>query len=186
MRRVTPAAAAITHMAVFAALVAVLGQVAAIPVGPVPITLQTLGVMLAGAILGPWRAAGSMVLLNVLAVIGLPVLAQGSGGLGVYMGPTAGFILGFIPTSFVIGWIVQRSWPLRWWRTSLGIVAGGILVQYSCGVPVMMWQLGLTFGETMAAHVVFLPGDAAKVVFAILVTHSLAKAYPRPMSYARR
>lgn len=175
----------ISQMAVFAALVAVLGQVAAIPVGPVPITLQTLGVMLAGAVLGPWRGAGSMLLLNALAAAGLPLLAQGSGGLAVYAGPTAGFALGFIPAAFVIGLIVQHSWPLRWWRTIVGVVLGGVVVLYTCGIPVMAFNLGITLTEAASINLIFLPGDAVKAVFAILVTHSLAKAYPAPFSRAR-
>ncbi|WP_022873263.1 biotin transporter BioY [Nesterenkonia alba] len=182
----TSAAAAISQMAVFAALVAVLGQVAAIPVGPVPITLQTLGVTLAGAVLGPWRGAGAMVLLNLLAAAGLPLLSQGTGGLGVYAGPTAGFALGWIPAAFVVGLIVQYRWPLRWWRTTLGTVLGGIVVLYACGVPWMALNLGLSLHEAAAANLVFIPGDLAKTVFAILITHSLARAYPSPFSYAQR
>ncbi|MCT1607649.1 biotin transporter BioY [Nesterenkonia massiliensis] len=185
-RGVTPAVTAISQMAVFAALVAVLGQVAALPIGPVPITLQTLGVMLAGAVLGPWRGAGSMLLLNLLTAAGLPLMSQGAGGLGVYAGPSAGFVLGFVPAAFVIGLVVQASWPMRWWRTVLGVVVGGVGVMYACGLPVMMYQLGLALPEALAMNAVFLPGDAAKAVFTILVTHSLARAYPAPFTYARR
>lgn len=173
-------------MAVFAALVAVLGQVAAIPLGPVPITLQTMGVMLAGAVLGPWKGAGSMLLLNVLTAAGLPLMSQGAGGLGVYAGPTAGFALGFIPGALVIGLIVQAGWPLRWWRTVLGVVVGGVGVVYACGIPVMAYQLGLSLPEAAVANAVFLPGDALKAAFAIATAHTLAKAYPAPFTYARR
>lgn len=183
---VSTAVRSISQMAVFAALVAVLGQVAAIPLGPVPITLQTMGVMLAGAILGPWRGAGAMLLLNALTAAGLPLMAQGAGGLGVYAGPTAGFALGFIPGALVVGFIVQAGWPLRWWRTITGILVGGIGVIYACGVPLMALNLGLSLQEAATMNLAFLPGDALKATFAILVTHSLAKAYPAPFSYARR
>lgn len=172
------AARSISHMAVFAALVAVLGQVAAIPVGPVPITLQTLGVMLTGAVLGPWRGAGAMVLLNVLTAAGLPLMSQGAGGLGVYAGPTAGFALGFIPGALVIGLIVHARWPLSWWRTSAAVVLGGVAVIYACGIPVMAYQLGITLEQAVGVNLVFLPGDGLKALFAVLVTHSLARAYP--------
>lgn len=183
---VSTAVRSVSQMAVFAALVAVLGQVAAIPLGPVPITLQTMGVMLAGAILGPWRGAGAMLLLNALTAAGLPLMAQGAGGLGVYAGPTAGFALGFIPGALVVGFIVQAGWPLRWWRTITGILVGGIGVIYACGVPLMALNLGLSLQEAATMNLAFLPGDALKATFAILVTHSLAKAYPAPFSYARR
>lgn len=176
----------VAQMAMFAALVAVLGQPFAIPViAGVPITLQTLGVMLAGAILGPWRGAGSMVLLHVLVAAGLPLLSHGSGGLGVYAGPTAGFALGFIPGAFVVGLLTQLRWPLAWWRTALGVVVGGMLVIYACGVPVMAFQLGLTLPQALTASAAFLPGDLAKAALAVGITHALAKAYPAPFTWAR-
>lgn len=170
----------ISEIAVFAALVAVLGQVAAIPVGPVPITLQTLGVMLTGAILGPWRGAGAMLLLNVLTAAGLPLMAQGAGGLGFYAGPTAGFALGFIPGALLVGLIVHARWPLSWWRTSTAVVFGGVAVIYACGIPVMAYQLGISLPQAISVNLIFLPGDGLKAVFAVLVTHSLARAYPAP------
>lgn len=177
----------VAQMSVFAALVAVLGQPFAVPViGGVPITLQTLGVMLAGAILGPWRGAGAMILLHALVAAGLPLLAGGSGGLGVYVGPSAGFALGWIPGAFIVGLLVQWRWPLAWWRTALGAVLGGVAVIYTCGIPVQAFQMGLQLHEAALASAVFLPGDAAKVVLAVLITHSLARAYPAPFSWARR
>lgn len=175
----------ISHMAVFAGLVAVLGQVAALPVGPVPVTLQTMGVMLTGAVLGPWRGTGAMLLLNVLTAAGLPLMSQGAGGLGVYAGPTAGFALGFIPGALVIGLVVHARWPLSWWRTAAAVVLGGVVVIYACGVPVMAYQLGLTLEQAVSVNLVFLPGDALKAIFAVLVTHSLARAYPAAFSRRR-
>ncbi|GAB3192493.1 biotin transporter BioY [Nesterenkonia suensis] len=177
----------VAQMAMFAALVAVLGQPFAIPlIGGVPITLQTLGVMLAGAILGPWRGAGSMLLLHALVAAGLPLLSHGSGGLGVYAGPTAGFALSWIPAAFVIGLLTQWRWPLAWWRTGLGVVLGGIVVVYACGIPVMAFQLGLTLTQATAASAGFLPGDVAKAVIAVGITQALVKAYPAPFTWARR
>ncbi|GAA1179468.1 biotin transporter BioY [Nesterenkonia xinjiangensis] len=177
----------VAQMAMFAALVGVLGQPFAIPlIGGVPVTLQTLGVMLAGAILGPWRGAGSMLLLHALVAAGLPLLSQGSGGLGVYAGPTAGFALGWIPAAFVIGLITQWRWPLAWWRTGLGVTLGGIGVIYLCGIPVMAHQLGLTLTQAAFASAGFLPGDAAKAVIAVGITHALIRAYPAPFTWARR
>lgn len=178
------AARSISQVAVFAALVAVLGQVAALPVGPVPITLQTMGVMLTGAILGPWRGAGAMLLLNLLTAAGMPLMSQGSGGLGVYAGPTAGFALGFIPGALIIGLIVQYRWPLRWWRTSVGVLLGGVGVIYAFGVPVMAYQLGISLQEAVGVNLIFLPGDGLKAAMAVVITHSLARAYPA--AFARK
>ncbi|WP_367618773.1 biotin transporter BioY, partial [Yaniella sp.] len=64
--------------------------------GGVPITLQSLGVMLAGAVLGPWRGAASMGLLILGVAIGLPLLAGGRGGIGVFVSPTAGYLIGYV------------------------------------------------------------------------------------------
>lgn len=177
----------IAQMAMFAALVAVLGQMPAVPMGfGVPITLQTLGVMLTGAVLGPWRGAGSMVLLHMLVAAGLPLMAHGSGGLGVYAGPTAGFALGWIPAAMVVGLIVQARWPLSWWRSALGALLGGILVTYAAGLPVMAFQMGLDLDQALLANAAFLPGDLAKAAAAVALTHALARAYPAPFSHARR
>ncbi len=176
----------VSQMAMFAALVAVLGQPFAIPVvAGAPITLQTLGVMLAGAVLGPWRGAGAMLLLHALTIAGLPLMAQGSGGLGVYAGPTAGFALGWIPGALVVGLIVQARWPLRTWRTAAGVILGGILVIYACGVPVMAFQMGLSLQQAALAALGFLPGDLVKAVLAVIVVQGLAAAYPQPFTWAR-
>lgn len=178
------AARTISQVAIFAALVAVLGQVAAIPVGPVPITLQTLGVMLAGAVLGPWRGAGAMLLLNALTAAGMPLMSQGSGGLGVYAGPTAGFALGFIPGALVIGLIVQHRWPLSWWRTIVGVLLGAAAI-YACGIPVMAYQLSISLQEAVGVNLIFLPGDGLKAAVAVAITHSLARAYPAAFTRRR-
>ena len=98
----------IAYIAVFAALVAVLGLPGNIPLpGLVPITAQTLGVMLAGAILGPWRGAASMALFLVLVAIGLPLLSGGRGGLGAFVGPSAGYLVSWILGAAVIGWVMR-------------------------------------------------------------------------------
>ena len=100
----------LARVAVFAGIVAVLGLPGGISVfGSVPITAQTLGVMLAGAILGPWLGALSMVVLLVLVAVGLPLLSGGSGGIGVFAGASAGYLIGWIVGAFVIGLIVHAA-----------------------------------------------------------------------------
>lgn len=166
------------RIAVFAALTAAMGLIGAITVGgAVPITLQTLGVMLAGAVLGPWRGAASMALLLLGVAIGLPLLAGGRGGIGVFMSPTAGYLIGWLVAPIVIGMIV-RSRPV-WWRVALGCLLGGIPAMYLFGIPVQAWFTELSIGETIITSLVFLPGDVLKVVIATLVTMGLYKAYPR-------
>ncbi|KQQ64692.1 biotin transporter BioY [Microbacterium sp. Leaf320] len=168
----------LARVAIFAALIVVLGMVT-IPIpGGVPITAQTLGVMLAGAVLGPRLAPLSILLVLALAAVGLPVLAGGRGGLGVFVGPTAGYLLGWVAGVVVIGLIVHRG-RLTWWRIALGTVVGGILVVYLCGIPITALVLGLDLAPTAVAALVFLPGDLLKAAAAVALTLALRRAYPR-------
>ena len=102
-------AADAARVAMFAALIAVLGIPGAVPLfgNAVPVTLQTLGVMLAGAILGAWRGALSVLVLLALAATGLPLLAGGRGGLGAFAGPSAGYLIGFVAGAIVVGAILR-------------------------------------------------------------------------------
>jgi len=177
----------IARIAVFAAIVAVLGIPAAIPVGPVPITAQTLGVMLAGAVLGAWRGAAAIVVFLLLVLVGLPLLSGGHGGIGVFFGPTAGYLFGWILGAFVTGAIVHagRRKP-TWWRTALGCLVGGILAVYAIGIPVQSLVTQLPLGPTALSSMVFLPGDVAKAVIATIVTMVLWRAYPRAFGYEPR
>lgn len=168
----------LARVAIFAALIVVLGMVTVPIPGGVPITAQTLGVMLAGAVLGPRLAPLSVLLVLVLAAVGLPVLAGGRGGLGVFVGPTAGYLLGWLVGVIVVGLIV-RSGRMSWWRIALGVVVGGILVVYFCGVPVTALVLGLDLGSTALASLVFLPGDLLKAAAATALVLALRRAYPR-------
>jgi biotin transport system substrate-specific component len=171
----------IARVAVFAAVVAALGLPGGFTVfGVVPITAQTLGVMLAGAILGAGLGALSMTLLLALVAVGLPLLAGGRGGIGVFFGPSAGYLLGWIAGAFVIGLIVHAGSrkPVAW-RTFAGVVAGGILVVYAVGIPVQSAVTRLPLAETALTSLVFIPGDLAKAVIATAVVTTLVRAYPR-------
>jgi biotin transport system substrate-specific component len=171
----------LARVAVFAAIVAVLGLPGGFTLaGGVPITVQTLGVMLAGAILGPWLGALSMMVLLALVAIGLPLLAGGRGGIGVFFGPSAGYLIGWILGALVIGLIVHAAGrkPVAW-RTALGIFVGGIPVIYAVGVPVQSMITGLPIGQTLLMSSAFLPGDLIKVVTATFIVTTLLRAYPR-------
>jgi biotin transport system substrate-specific component len=174
-------AASLARVAVFAALVAVLGLPGGFSIaGGVPITVQTLGVMLAGAILGPRLGALSMAVLLALVAIGLPLLAGGRGGIGVFFGPSAGYLAGWIVGSFVIGLIVHAGGrkPVMW-RTFVAMLVGGILVIYAVGVPVQSMVTRLPLGETAMLSLAFIPGDLVKAVAATVIVMTLVRAYPR-------
>ncbi|MFY9712389.1 MAG: biotin transporter BioY [Microbacterium sp.] len=167
----------LARIAIFAALIVVLGMVT-IPIpGGVPITAQTLGVMLAGAVLGPRRAPLAVLLVLVLAALGLPVLAGGRGGLGVFVGPSAGYLLGWVVGALVIG-VIVHSGRITAWRVALGTVVGGILVVYLFGIPVTALVLGLDLAPTALAATAFLPGDLLKAVAATALALALRRAYP--------
>ncbi|GLK08992.1 BioY family transporter [Streptosporangium carneum] len=171
----------LARVSVFAALIAVLGLPGALNVfgNAVPITLQTFGVMLAGAILGTWRAALAVAVLLVLVAAGLPLLAGGRGGLGVFVGPSAGFLIGWLPGAAVTGWIVERGGrnPSVAWLLTACLV-GGVGVIYLLGIPVQAAITGASLGHAALLSLGFLPGDAIKAVFAALVVRGTQRAYP--------
>ncbi len=167
-------------IALFAALIAVLGLVPSFMlVTGVPISAQSLGVMLAGCVLGARRGVLAVLLFLLLVALGLPLLAGGRGGLGVFVGPTAGFLIGWPVAAFVTGWITAS-----WRRVDLAIAAGagaligGVLVLYAFGMGGMMLFAGLTPVQAITALGAFIPGDIIKAVVAGLVTRAIWQARP--------
>jgi len=129
-----------------AAFTALLAQVQ-IPIWPVPITGQTLAVVLVGATLGSWRGAASMVVYALAGVAGLPVLAGGTHGLGADVLPSFGFAIGFIPAAALVGWLSERRWDRR---PLLSIAGFGLAsaVPFVFGLP---W-LGAVLASMGAPH----------------------------------
>lgn len=173
-----PLSADLARIAVFAALVIVLGTVMVPLPSGVPITGQTLGVMLAGLVLGARRAPLSILLVLALAAIGLPVLAGGRGGLGTFVGPTAGYLAGWVAGAIVIG-LIAHSGRFAWWRAATGALIGGILVVYLLGVPVQAAVTGVPLDLTALSTLAFLPGDLIKAALATVLAVALHRAYPR-------
>jgi biotin transport system substrate-specific component len=140
--RVVPRTA-ISNVALIAAGVAVVSLLAQveIPMFPVPITGQTLGVMLVGASLGAWRGAVSMLTYLGVGLLGLPVFAGATGGLLALTKPSFGFIIGFVFAAALVGWLAERSWDRR---PVLSLAAFGLasLVPFAFGIPYMGFVLG--------------------------------------------
>ena len=169
----------LTHIALFAALIAVLGLVPPLYLaGAVPVTAQTLGVMLCGTVLGARRGLLAVLLFLLLVALGLPLLSGGRGGLGVFVGPSAGYLVGFPLAAFTAGWIMERTTLPPFWAALAGGVIGGIGVMYVCGITGMAIVLNKTFAEASLLGLAFLPGDVIKAVLAGLVTQSIARARP--------
>ena len=170
----------LAYIALFAAITAVLGLVPAIQVGPVPITAQTLGVMLAGSILGARRGFLSQLLFLILVAIGLPLLASGHGGLAVFAGPTAGYLISWPIAAFVVGLLTERFWTR--YNVAWGVVAnvlGGIVVVYAIGVLVLKAVAGLPWSDAIwFGAAVFIPGDLIKAVLAAAIAVQVRRSYP--------
>lgn len=169
----------LTHIALFAALVAVLGLVPAITLpGGVPVTAQSLGIMLCGTVLGARRGALAVLLFLALVALGLPLLSGGRGGLGVFAGPSVGFLIGFPVAAFVAGLVVERWRAPVGWAAAAGAFLGGIVVLYPLGAAGWALMLGKTMAEVQVFLLGFLPGDLVKVVLAGLITRGLAQMRP--------
>lgn len=136
------------------ALVAVLAQVA-IPLWPVPVTGQTLAVLLVGASLGAARGAAALALYAILGGIGLPIYSDASSGWSVLLGPTGGYIIGFIVSAALVGWAAERAWDRGWYKPIITFI-GGSLVVFAIGLPWLAVSLG-QFG---------LPNDLQSVLIA--------------------
>ncbi|WRH64250.1 MAG: biotin transporter BioY [Fuscovulum sp.] len=169
----------LSHIALFAALIAVLGFVPQITLATgVPITAQSLGIMLCGTVLGAKRGALAVLLFLLLVAIGLPLLSGGRGGLGVFASPTMGFLIGFPIAAFVAGLIVERSRAPIGLAAGLGAFLGGVITLYAFGIPGMALMLGKSLPEATLLITPYLPGDLIKVAVTGLITHSLARMRP--------
>jgi biotin transport system substrate-specific component len=115
------------------ALVTLFAQIA-VPIWPVPITGQTLAVMLVGASLGAWRGTASLALYGLLGIAGVPVFSNWSHGITPSVLPSLGFVIGFVPAAALIGWLSERQWDRRPVLSILGFL-GASLVPFVIGVP---------------------------------------------------
>lgn len=175
-------------IAVFAALVAASALIAAIPVGGlgVPITLQTLAVMLTGLALGPGRAFAAVGLYVLLGLAGLPIFSGGRGGLGVLAAPSAGYIVGFVFAATAAGWLAVvvlrrtagRPGRLRAVLLFAAAMAGSIIFVHGLGILGMMVNAKLDLSQAFIADLAFYPGDVIKNALAVTVALALHKAFP--------
>lgn len=151
------------------------GAYIAIPVGPVPIVLQNLFVMLAGLLLGGRWGLISIGVYLLAGAVGLPVFAGGTGGVGKFVGPTGGYLLGFVAAAYLIGVFSERGRG----RVVVDILAmtAGTIVIYAFGVTWLKMVTGMSFSKAVAVGMLpFLIGDALKIAVAIPIARAL-----RPM-----
>ncbi|WP_313637616.1 biotin transporter BioY [Paenibacillus sp. FSL K6-0276] len=167
--------------ALFAALIGALGMIPPIPLGfiPVPITAQTLGVMLAGCFLGKKTGALSLILFIVLVALGLPLLSGGRGGLSALVGPSAGYVFSMPVAAFCIGYATEKVWSsLKIWKIiAINFVFGVVLVSL-IGAPVMALITHTSVWAGLVGAIVFLPGDCIKAIIAAFIALQLKAISP--------
>ena len=159
--------------ALMAALMAV-GAYIAIPVGPVPIVLQNMFVMMAGLLLGPWWGAASVGVYMLAGVLGMPVFSGGGAGLGQFMGPTGGYLIAYLPAVIVVGFVSGLG---KNHHNTIGdgaagkavvldvlaMVLGSAIV-YAIGVSRLKAMAGFSWDKAWAVGMLpFLLGDAIKI-----------------------
>ena len=163
------------RMLVFASLMAALmtaGAYISIPVGPVPIVLQNMFVFLAGLLLGSRWGLASVGVYLLAGACGLPVFAGGMGGIGRIFGPTGGYLIGYLPAVFIIGYISEKGNHRIAWDI-VGMVLGSIVL-YACGVTWLKTLTGLTWSKAFTIGMLpFLVGDALKIIAAAAIAKGL-------------
>ena len=169
--------------ALFTALTAVGGFIS-IPLGPVPLTLQTLFVVLSGLILGSKLGALSQITYVILGLIGVPIFSGGTGGLTTVVSPTFGFLVGFIVAAYVIGKLTEKSKSL--YKIITSVIIGSFVI-YLIGIPYFYFIFTNYLGKSInfytalkLACIPFLTGDIIKAVIAIVLAKQLM---PRLIKY---
>jgi biotin transport system substrate-specific component len=180
----------LVRVALFAGIIAALGLLPKIDLpfaAGIPVTAQTLGVMLAGVLLGPRQGAAAVLLFIAVVALGAPLLAGGRGGLGVFFAPTVGFLLGWVPGVIVTG-LVFGALPKLPASISAAAasILGGIVVVYTCGIAGLALITGMPLSKAALASLTFLPGDLLKaiatgaVVAAMPASARLRASAPQP------
>lgn len=162
----------------FGTLMAAFARIAVyLPFTPVPITGQTLGVLLTGALLGSRRGGLAMLAYLAEGIAGLPVFAGGNSawspssmGPPVIVGPSAGYLYSYPLVAFLVGWLAERGWDRNVWRAAAAMALGEIVI-YTVGVPWLAAYVGVD-SALILGLLPFIPGDVIKLVIAAAVLPS--------------
>ncbi|WP_018124678.1 biotin transporter BioY [Desulfovibrio oxyclinae] len=164
----------IVWTAIMASAIAV-GAYLIVPIGPVPISMQPLFVFLAGMILGPRYGMAAVGLYILAGIAGMPVFSGGGAGIGYALGPTGGYLVGFLLSPLFTGRVRDEQGGFGWIS---GLFWGlcAMLVIYGIGSVWLKMSLDLTWGKTLTVGVIpFAPWDELKVVAAILISRYLQR-----------
>ncbi len=169
----------ITKIGMFTALTAI-GAFISIPVGPVPITLQSFFVLLSGIILGSKKAMYSQIAYLLLGLAGLPIFANFIGGLQIIFKPSFGFLIGYIAVAYFVGKITETESKTTK-NLSIAVLAGTFIL-YTIGLPYMYYILNIMLDKSLSIMQIlnmgmfmFIPGDMIKAILAIYVGKKLKK-----------
>ena len=176
---------------VLASLMAALTAVGAyiyVPIGPVPIVLSTLFVILSGLLLGSRWGLTSMALYLLVGAIGIPVFAGGKGGFAHFLGPTGGYLFGYLLASWITGFISERSRGLMI-LDILAVVVGSLTI-YGLGVPWLKMVTHMSWQKTLIAGALpFVIGDAVKASVVLILARAIRPVLKRqlqsPSPYSR-
>ena len=141
-----------------------------VPWSPIPITGQTFAVLLTGALLGSRLGAMSILAYLAEGAMGLPVFAYGLGGPAILTGPTGGFLMGFVPIAFIVGYLCERGWDRRPWTAAPAMLAGSVVL-YIFGLSWLAYYV--PSNALLAAGLTpFIPGDLTKIALATMALPS--------------
>jgi biotin transport system substrate-specific component len=166
-----------TFVAVFAAVMGALGVVPPIMLSftPVPITLQTLGVLLTGGVLGARLGAMSQIIFLLLVAAGMPLLSGGRGGPSVFVGPSVGYLISWPITAFCIGYLLSRFQNLKLKYVLMINLTVGILLIYLIGIPAQAFMMDIPVLEAAKLSLIYIPGDVLKAILASILVYRLRK-----------
>ncbi len=171
------------RMVVLASLMAALTAVGAyihVPIGPVPIVLSSLFVLLAGLLLGSRWGLASIGLYLLVGAIGIPVFAGGKGGFAHFFGPTGGYLFGYLAASWITGFISERSRDLM--ILDIFAVVVGSLVIYGLGIPWLKMVTQMSWPKALMVGVIpFLIGDAVKASVVIILARAVRPILKRQL-----
>ncbi|MDO5750709.1 MAG: biotin transporter BioY [Rothia sp. (in: high G+C Gram-positive bacteria)] len=171
-------------IAVFAAFIGALSILPSIAVsGAVPFTFQTLAIYITAQVLGGVRASASVALYLLAGFAGLPIFANGGGGMAAFASPSAGYLLGFLPFAFVagsLGYLFTRklSNTAAIFGARLGANLIGFALLTTCGIIGLMVNAHMPFEKAWVVAIAFVPWDLVKSTLAVLVALSVHRAFP--------
>jgi biotin transport system substrate-specific component len=165
----------LSYISLFAALISVSGYIfIPLPFSTVPVTAQTLTIMLAGSLLPVEHTIASIIVFLFMGAVGLPVFSGGTAGLGIIIGKTGGYLIGFLAGAVFISMLKGKQ---PGFKRLLAINAiGGILIVYAFGILWLNFVTGIGISEAVILGALpFIPGDIVKIIVAALISLRLSK-----------